>query len=116
MQPLIANAVAEIPSPANMSLVTRGEWLRAIMGGEWGETEAGLRHWRDNVITYLTQAPVDTVVFSHFIAINVALGAAIGDERVVCFKPAHASVTVIETNGRVISLVELGETAETAVR
>lgn len=116
MRPIIAEPVAEIPSPANMSLENRGEWLRAIMGREWSETEPGLRHWRDNVISDLVQLPVDTAVFSHFIAINVALGASIGDDRVMCFKPAHASVTVLETNGRVISLVELGATAETAVR
>lgn len=116
MQPILAEAVAEIPSPANLSLESRGDWLRAIMGREWSETEPSLRHWRDGVITYLAQLPVDTAVFSHFIAINAALGAAIGDDRVMCFKPAHASVTVLETNGRVISLVELGETAETTVR
>lgn len=116
MQPIIADAVAEIPSPVNMSLENRGDWLRAIMSREWSQTEPGLRHWRDDIITYLTQIPVDTAVFSHFIAINVALGAAIGDDRVMCFRPAHASVTMLETNGRVISLVELGETAETAVR
>ena len=116
MQPILAEAVAEIPSPPDVSLEKRGGWLRAIMGGEWSETEPSLRHWRDGVITYLTQLPVDTAVFSHFIAINVALGAAIGDDRVMCFRPAHASVTVLETNGRVISLVELGATAETTVR
>jgi broad specificity phosphatase PhoE len=68
------------------------------------------------VVTYLTGLSEDTAVFSHFVAINAALGAAIGDDRVVCFRPAHASITVLETKGRAISLVELGETAETTVR
>lgn len=116
LRPTIAGEVAEIPSPANMSLEHRGEWLRAIMSRNWSQTEPGLRDWRDTIVAYLTRLQVDSAIYSHFVAINVALGASIGDDRVTCFGPGHASVTVLETNGRAISLVELGATAETAVR
>lgn len=117
LQPVVAREVSEIPTPENMSLEHRGDWLRAIMTRTWAQTDPGLRGWRDNVVGYLTRLQVDTAVYSHFVAINVALGASIGDDRVTCFRPAHASVTVLETNGRILSLVELGETAaETTVR
>jgi broad specificity phosphatase PhoE len=116
VEPVLAREVAEIPTPDNMSLEHRGDWLRAIMSRNWGGVEPGLRRWRDEVITYLSGLQGDTAVFSHFIAINVALGAAIGDERVTCFQPAHASITILETKGRALSLVELGEIAETTVR
>jgi broad specificity phosphatase PhoE len=116
VEPVIAREVAEIPTPDNMSLEHRGDWLRAIMSRNWGGVEPGLRRWRDEVISYLSGLQGDTAVFSHFIAINVALGVAIGDERVTCFQPAHASITILETKGRALSLVELGETAETTVR
>ena len=117
LQPIVAKEVSEIPTPENMSLEHRGDWLRAIMVRNWSQTDPGLRAWRDNVVAYLTRLQVDTAVYSHFVAINVALGASIGDDRVTCFRAAHASVTVLETNGRAISLVEPGETAaETAVR
>jgi broad specificity phosphatase PhoE len=112
----IADAVAEIPTPASVPFEKRADWLRALMTGEWGATEPALQAWRTGVVSYLTGLDQDTAVFSHFVAINVALGAAIGDDRVVCFKPAHASITVLETKGRAISLVELGETAETAIK
>ena len=117
LQPIVADEVAEIPTPANMSLEHRGEWLRAIMAPQL-EPDAirACARWRDGIVDYLTRLQVDTAVYSHFVAINVALGASIGDDRVMCFKPAHASVTILETNGRVISLVELGQTAETTVR
>jgi broad specificity phosphatase PhoE len=116
MQISIADQVAEIPSPANMSLENRGDWLRAIMSRNWIGVEPTLRRWRDEVVTYLAGLQVDTAVYSHFVAINVALGASIGDDRVICFQPAHASVTILETNGRALSLVELGQTAQTTVR
>lgn len=114
--PKIAPEVAEIPTPENMGLEHRADWLRTVMTREWSAVDPGLRTWRDNVINYLIGLQGDTAIFSHFVAINVALGASIGDDRVVCFKPAHASITILETTGRVISLVEPGETAETAVR
>lgn len=116
LQPAIVQEVAEIPAPQNMSLAARGEWLRGIMGRNWNDLDATLRAWRNGIVDGLTQLQADTAVYSHFVAINVALGASIGDDRLVCFKPAHASITILETKGRVISLVELGETADTAVR
>jgi broad specificity phosphatase PhoE len=112
----IAEAVAEIPTPANVLFAQRADWLRNLMMGEWGAADPSLQTWRDGVVAYLASLQDDTAIFSHFVAINVALGAAIGDDRVVCFRPAHASITVLETKGRAISLVELGETADTAVR
>jgi hypothetical protein len=86
------------------------------MTRNWTGVDANLRRWRDGVIDYLTKLQTDTAVYSHFVAINVALGASIGDDRVVCFKPAHASITILETKGRAISLLEPGQTAETTVR
>ena len=115
-EPAIVDAVAEIPTPPAIAFAQRGEWLRGLMAGEWGATDPALQAWRQGIVAYLTTVPDDTAIFSHFVAINVALGAAIGDDRVVCFKPAHASITVLETKGRAISLVELGETSETTVR
>jgi hypothetical protein len=86
------------------------------MSRSWGQADPVLREWRDSVVSALTRLQVDTAVYSHFVAINAALGASIGDDRVLCFHPAHTSVTILETNGKVLSLVELGETAETTVR
>ena len=116
MQPHVAQEVSEIPTPDNMSMQNRGGWLRAIMAREWSEVDPSLRRWRDDTVAFLTRLNADTAVFSHYVSINAALGAAIGDERVMCFSPAHASVTILETNGRTLSLVELGDTAQTAVR
>ena len=94
----------------------RGDWLRAIMSRNWNDVEPGLQRWRDTGIQFLTTISTDTAIFSHYVSINVAVGAAIGDDRVHCFAPAHASVTILETNGRTLSLIEIGATAQTAVR
>ncbi len=116
LQPIVAEAVGEIPTPGNVDLAHRGDWLRGVMTRNWSNVDANLRRWRDGVIDHLTRLQTDTAVYSHFVAINVVLGASIGDDRVICFKPAHASITIVETKGRVISLIELGQTADTTVR
>jgi len=103
--------VAEIPSPT-ADLKERGEWLKGVMAGRWSDQPAPLRAWRERVVASLAECAVDTVVASHFIAINVAVGWATGDDRVICFKPANGSFTRIDVAGDRLSLVRLGREAE----
>ena len=112
-------SVAEIPSPP-VDRETRREWLTAAMNGTWDElhqrSPAGsidYLDWRRSVVAALQALPHDCVVFTHYIAINVAAGAAQRREEVVCFRPDHASVTVIETGEQGLRLVELGREAQT---
>jgi broad specificity phosphatase PhoE len=112
--------VAEIPSP-DLSLEERGVWLRQIMTGTWAETEAPLGHdlnlvgWKQSVVDALLELKTDTVIFSHFIAINAAVGHALSDPSVICFRPDNCSVTVFETDGERLNVVEQGGEAETKV-
>lgn len=106
-------AVGEIPSPG-IPFATRGEWLRTIMAGKWSDVDAALREWRDAVIAALRALPDSTVVVSHFVAINAAVGAATADDQVISFSPDHCSVTVLEAEGGRLRLVERG--AEGAAR
>ena len=50
----------------------------------------------------------DAVIFSHFIAINVVIGAAKKSEQVISFRPDHASVTMVDVSERAISIKALG--------
>jgi broad specificity phosphatase PhoE len=114
-------SVAEIPSPP-VDRAARREWLTAAMHGTWGEmhrrSPAGsidYLDWRRSVVEALQGLPHDCVVFTHYIAINVAAGAAQRREEVVCFRPDHASITVIETGAQGLQLVELGREAHSGV-
>lgn len=90
-------AVGEVPSPALTPLGERGGWLRRLMEARWSEAPADIQAWRDRVLGTLTAVQHDAVIVTHYIAINVAVGAADEDERVVCFRPGYCSVTVLET-------------------
>lgn len=116
LSPVVVPEVAEIPTPGTIAQAQRGDWLRAIMAQSWHEIDRDLQDWRARALARLNEISADTAVFSHYVMINVAVGAAIGDDRVHCFAPAHASVTVLETNGRGLTLVELGTTGPSALR
>lgn len=113
---VIEPAVAEIPSPAGHTMQTRVDWLRAAMQGNWADLGTTYTGFRDGVVSALCGLPVDTVVFSHFIAINAAIGAATGDDRLVIRSLDNCSVTVMEAGSAGLVLVEGGHEADTLIR
>ena len=102
-------AVAEIPTP-QAHAANRQAWLRGVMGGVWAD-QPDFDPWRAHMVATLAAIASDLVVFSHFIAINVAVGAATGDDRVVAFSPANGSVTVLEADGARLRFVSFGAEA-----
>ncbi len=106
--PVIEPAVAEIPSPKGMGLEERVVWLRALMAGSWRNVPPELAAWRVACIAAMAALAQDAVVFSHYVAINVLLGAATADDRVVAFSPQYCSVTVFDNDGGALRLVEKG--------
>jgi broad specificity phosphatase PhoE len=114
-------SVAEIPSPP-VDRAAKREWLTAAMTGTWSELQQNAPagsidylDWRRSVVEALQALPHDCVVFTHYIAINVAVGAVQRREDVLCFRPDHASVTVIDADTHGLRLIELGNQAQTGV-
>jgi len=114
IEPVIEHRVTEIPSPTD-DLQRRANWLREVMQGRWRMLPGELQHWRQLLIERLLQIPEDSVVFCHYIAINVAVGAATADDRMVCFRPDNGSITRIANNDRRLRLIELGRESETQI-
>ncbi len=114
VQARIEPAVAEIPSPTQ-DLQDRADWLRQAMRGRWSELAPQYQEWRDQVVAALVVLKTTTVVSSHFIAINVAVGAATQDDRVICFEPDNCSCTRLEVRDGRLHLVELGRQRETRI-
>ena len=110
-QPVIEHAVAEIPSPDLESLEARSVWLRKLMTGSWREVNPELAEWREHCISTVAALAADTVIFSHYVAINVIAGAALALDPVVVFSPDNCSVTVFETDGASLRLIEKGHEA-----
>ena len=114
--PIIEPGVAEIPSPEGVAMADRVEWLRLAMAGTW--TAMGPRYtlFRDCVADTVRALSNDTVITSHFVAINAVIGAALNDDRIVIRSLDNCSVTVIDVTDGVLHLIEGGHEADTLIR
>jgi broad specificity phosphatase PhoE len=108
--------VGEIPTPQALHPSERGSWLRQVFQGTWAEIEGDLDYdeWRREIVGAL-RARGDTAVFSHYVAINAVVSHLLGEDRVLSFRPDHASITVLETDGSALTLLEKGREAATGV-
>ena len=112
IEAIIAEAMTELPSPEGGD---RSIWLRQVMQGHWSQQSPAVQAWRLGVIECVLRQPTDALIFSHYVAINVLVGAALNDERCLVFRPDNCSITrLLVANGQ-ISLIERGEEAATKV-
>ena len=119
VEAVVEPRVGEIPSPSGPDgqLENRGPWLGRVMRSRWDDAdlEPALRDWRQGVIDALLGMADDTVVTTHFVAINAAIGEATGDGRVTCFRPDNCSYTIFDAENGRLKLVERGREATTNV-
>jgi broad specificity phosphatase PhoE len=112
----VCATVGEIPNPTGLDARDRPRWLADALAGHWPGLPAELVAWRRGVVEALLSLTGDTVVFTHFVAINVVLGWAADDDRVTVARPDNCSRTVVEvTDGR-LTVVAIGHEADTEVR
>jgi broad specificity phosphatase PhoE len=103
----IVPAVAEIPSPW-IPVGERSAWLTRLMQGSWSSADSGLHAWRGTLLDFLIGCEADIVVFSHYVAINAAVGAALGRDDFAPFQPANGSITVMDNDRGRLHLIEQG--------
>lgn len=113
--PRVDPRVGEIESPGG-DVSGRSAWLYTIMRKNWIDLDPALQQWRQRVMEALLSLSSDTVVFTHYVAINVAVGSAVNDNRVIVFSPDNCSVTKMDNKGGCLALVERGVEAVTEVR
>ncbi|MCW8127793.1 histidine phosphatase family protein [Microbulbifer halophilus] len=104
----IEEAVIEIPSPPDVPLHRRGDWLRGLLESEWDKKDALQSGWRRNTIDYLAQLQQDTAVFCHFMVLNSVVAHIRGDRRVRQFRPDYTSVTELSLDGGKLEIRRLG--------
>jgi broad specificity phosphatase PhoE len=112
----IAPEVAEIPSPEGIEMADRVDWLRAAMQGTWTDLGKTYTRYRDAVVEYVRGCDSDTLIFSHFIAINAVIGTCLGDDRLVIRSLDNCSVTTVAIESGGLRLVEGGREADTLIR
>ena len=113
---IIDARVGEIPTPAGLAPTTRPAWLKQAFAGRWDGIEGDLDYvaWAESVAAALREH-AGAAVFSHFVALNAAVGVATGQDDVLAFRPDHASRTVFLVDGERLILVEKGREAQSQV-
>lgn len=113
---IIDPRVGEIPTPAALSAAERPDWLRQAFGGRWDEIVGDLDYvdWTQSVAAALREH-AGAAVFSHFVALNAAVGVATGQAEVMAFRPDHCSRTVFKIDGDRLILVSKGREAQSQV-
>ena len=112
----IEAGVAEIPSPEGVPVGERVPWLREAMTGRWADLGPRYVAYRDGVVGFLLGCPATTVVVSHFVAINAAIGAATGDDRLLLRALDNCSITIVDVVDDRLHVVEGGHEADTLIR
>lgn len=108
----LAPAFGEIPSPST-DPGERGAWLASAMVSHWPDLGAAVEAWRGRLLAAVRALDADAVVFTHFVAINAVVAEAEGRPEVMVFRPANASVTVVDVDpsAGAITVVERGSEA-----
>jgi len=113
---MVEPRVAEIPSPEGVAMADRVGWLRAAMGGTWADLGDRYTAYRDQVVEAVRACERQTVIFSHFVAINAVIGHCLDDDRVLIDHLDNTSVTVVEVTDGSLRLIERGREADTLIR
>jgi broad specificity phosphatase PhoE len=116
-KPEIRHEVAEIPSPEGVSISDRVEWLRLAMEGTWELLGPRYTKFRDELLNFVRLISGDTVIVSHFVAINAIIGKIKNDDRLLLYRLDNCSVTTVECDihGK-LELIQSGREADTLIR
>ena len=106
--------MSEIPSNTQ-ELSERGTWLKELIGRNWDKQPERLTAWRNQIISFLESQTENTIVFTHFIAINAVVGHLTNSLSVVVCKPDNCSITVLEVSDQKLQLLSLPDEAETLI-
>lgn len=93
LEPIVRSEVAEVPTPRDRG-GDRHAFIADLLTSRWADVGPELAAWRRRILETLAElASAPTIVVTHFVAIGVALGDALGDDRVAPRPIANASIT-----------------------
>ena len=89
-------------------------WLMNVMQEEWQNLSPLLNDWRQACIDYIGSLQHDSVIFSHYIAINVIIGHCQKSDKVITYHPDNCSIHHFD-NTPELHIIELGKQANTKI-
>ena len=112
---IVEPAFREIPAPSHLSLQDRIGWLLSVRDLDWSQADPALWQWRDAIATQLSALKSSSVIFTHFMVLNLVAGLASGCSRLVHYQPANGSILTITVEQGNFSVLDWGQQAESNV-
>jgi broad specificity phosphatase PhoE len=94
--------------PTLPDIADRREWLLGVLGSQWASQPEIIQQWRQAIMQRLLLIDEPTVIFTHFMVINVVVSQLMQDPRCCVFQPACGSVTHLLLEGGELTLLEQG--------
>lgn len=117
LSPQVCTEVSEIPSPHGVAMSDRTVWLRQAIQGTWNMLGQPFVDYKNTICQFVQSLHHDTVIFSHFIAINAVIGHVSNNDQLVIRSLDNCSVTIFDRDVQGnLSLVQGGHEADTLIR
>lgn len=72
-------------------------------------------NWLKNILTEISNIKKPTLIFSHFMVINVIVGEILKSNKLVIFNPDNCSVTKITSKNKGLRIIERGREFTTTI-
>jgi broad specificity phosphatase PhoE len=87
------------------------------MQGTWSDLGGEYVEFRDSIVKFVRSLESNTVVFSHFIAINAIIGSLMSDDRLVIRSLDNCSITLLDHDSAGnLRIAQTGHEADTLIR
>ncbi len=113
-QLFLNDAFREIPSPG-VSLLERKNWLQEVFKKNINDLERPQQVWQLKILSALKNLTEPTIIFSHFMVINIVVSTLKNDPRVVSFYPDNCSITELGSNKGKLNLISTGSELQTRI-
>ena len=91
------------------------EWLKSIMKMDITLLPKDVKKWRSRIIGSLISIKSNSIIFSHFMVINVVVGYIKNHSILLSMYPDNGSLTKIKVSNGKISLIEIGDEKNTKI-
>jgi broad specificity phosphatase PhoE len=103
--------VSEVATPSGVA--DRRAWLQDNFPWRgpmrhWTALDPLVLAWRERLLAAVCAIETDSAIFTHFIAINTLIGAALGRSETILCKPDFASITELRLERGALHLVSHG--------
>ena len=111
---LINDVYSEIPSN-DIDKSQKKARLTDLMNTEIRDLPDFVVNWRDNIIKDSLNVSQNTIIFTHFMVINVLVSSLLKKNALMYFHPNYVSITKITLENKKVKSISLGDEKKTII-